>query len=214
MHVQNREEAQRAKDDLNGIMLHDNDLRIGWGKSIPIPAAPMFVLNVPGGAVPARGAAIGPPGSMGTTIGGPWGHSGPHDPSALSGMCSALPSCLLRSDPFTSVIAGAVPLCMCPVLPMWHWEGVGSTTHYYLEPAPRQAWLAFSHPPMQPAGHNCAHDVLDIQDRVTSTQKLWSYQSPEDQSACTMCQSCVCADCCRSRYRGPVPLRRAHPLHH
>ncbi|KAL3151330.1 hypothetical protein ABBQ38_013163 [Trebouxia sp. C0009 RCD-2024] len=81
----NREEAQRAKDDLNGIMLHDNDLRIGWGKSIPIPAAPMFVLNVPGGAVPARGAAIGPPGSMGTTIGGPWGHSGPHDPSALSG---------------------------------------------------------------------------------------------------------------------------------
>lgn len=85
MPVQNREEAQRAKDDLNGIMLHDNDLRIGWGKAIPIPSAPMFVLNVPGGAVPARGAAIGPPGSMGAAMGGPWGHPGLHDPSALSG---------------------------------------------------------------------------------------------------------------------------------
>lgn len=63
--LQNREEAQRAKDDLNGIMLHDNDLRIGWGKAIPIPSAPMFVLNPAGGVAPARGAAIAPPGSIG-----------------------------------------------------------------------------------------------------------------------------------------------------
>ena len=82
MPLQNREEAQRAKDDLNGIMLHDNDLRIGWGKAIPIPSAPMFVLNPRGGIAPARGAAIAPPGSTG----GAWGHPGPHDPAALSGV--------------------------------------------------------------------------------------------------------------------------------
>lgn len=69
--MQTREEAQRAKDDLNGIMLHDNDLRIGWGKSIPIPAAPMFVLNPPGGVAPTRGAAIAPPGQSPALA--PWG---------------------------------------------------------------------------------------------------------------------------------------------
>lgn len=74
MPLQNREEAQRAKDDLNGIMLHDNDLRIGWGKAIPIPSAPMFVLNPAGGVAPARGAAIAPPGS----IGGAGGQPGPY----------------------------------------------------------------------------------------------------------------------------------------
>lgn len=71
MTMQNREEAQRAKDDLNGIMLHDNDLRIGWGKSIPIPAAPMFVLNPPGGVAAPRGAAIAPPGQAAALA--PWG---------------------------------------------------------------------------------------------------------------------------------------------
>ena len=89
--LQNREEAQRAKDDLNGIMLHDNDLRIGWGKAIPIPSAPMFVLNPPGGIAPARGAAIAPPGS----IGGAWGQPGPHDAAAVSGV-RYIVSCLLH----------------------------------------------------------------------------------------------------------------------
>ena len=85
MIVQNREEAQRAKDDLNGIMLHDNDLRIGWGKAIPIPSAPMFVLNPPGGIAAARGAAIAPPGAIGAAVGAAWGHPGSHDPTTPSG---------------------------------------------------------------------------------------------------------------------------------
>ncbi|DBA82509.1 TPA: hypothetical protein ACH3X2_000737 [Trebouxia sp. C0005] len=76
----NREEAQRAKDDLNGIMLHDNELRIGWGKAIPIPSAPMFVLNPPGGVAPARGATIAPPGALAAAL-GPWGVPGSHDPN-------------------------------------------------------------------------------------------------------------------------------------
>ena len=81
---QNREEAQRAKDDLNGIMLHDNDLRIGWGKAIPIPAAPMFVLNPPGGVAPVRGAAIGPPGAL-TSSQGLWGAPASHQPNVPAG---------------------------------------------------------------------------------------------------------------------------------
>ncbi len=86
--MQNREEAQRAKDDLNGIMLHDNELRIGWGKAIPIPSAPMFVLNPPGGVAPARGATIAPPGALAAAL-GPWGAPGAHDPNVPTGQPAA-----------------------------------------------------------------------------------------------------------------------------
>lgn len=102
MPLQNREEAQRAKDDLNGIMLHDNDLRIGWGKAIPIPSAPMFVLNPPGGIAPARGAAIAPPGS----IGGAWGQPGPHDLAALSGVHYVV-NCFLHFGSISLLMKGS-----------------------------------------------------------------------------------------------------------
>lgn len=87
--LQNREEAQRAKDDLNGIMLHDNELRIGWGKAISIPSAPMFVLNPPGGLVPVRGATIAPPGALASLM-GPRGGAGVHDPIVPSGQLCIL----------------------------------------------------------------------------------------------------------------------------
>eukprot|EP00891_Asterochloris_glomerata_P009463 jgi/Astpho2/9463/Aster-x1581 len=62
----NRADAARAKDELNDVMLHDNELHIGWGKSIPIPAQPMFVLAGHGGSqlTQPKGAAIAPPGFM------------------------------------------------------------------------------------------------------------------------------------------------------
>ncbi len=82
--LQNRQEAQRAKDDLNGIMLHNNELRIGWGKAIPIPSAPVFVLNPPGGVTPARGATIAPPGALASGL-GPWGLPGSQDPTVAAG---------------------------------------------------------------------------------------------------------------------------------
>ena len=64
--LQNRGDAARAKDELNDVMLHDNELHIGWGKSIPIPAQPMFVLAGHGGSqlTQPKGAAIAPPGFM------------------------------------------------------------------------------------------------------------------------------------------------------
>ena len=87
--LQNREEAQRAKDDLNGIMLHDNELRIGWGKAIAIPSAPMFVLNPPGGLAAVRGATIAPPGALASVM-GPRGGIGPHDPIVPTGQLCML----------------------------------------------------------------------------------------------------------------------------
>ena len=41
--AQTRAHAQAAKDELNGAMLHDNELKIGWGKTVPIPLAPLYV---------------------------------------------------------------------------------------------------------------------------------------------------------------------------
>lgn len=103
--LQTREEAQRAKDDLNGIMLHDNDLRIGWGKSIPIPAAPMFVLNPPGGVAPSRGAAIAPPGQ--TPGLAPWGSSvQPQQPTGICLVCK-------RSCNVLSAVQYSVCLHVC-----------------------------------------------------------------------------------------------------
>ncbi|KAK9865024.1 hypothetical protein WJX84_002089 [Apatococcus fuscideae] len=63
-----RESAQNAKDELNGIMLRDNELKIGWGKAVTIPPAALA-----GGAAPAlplglaalaaaKGASVPPPG--------------------------------------------------------------------------------------------------------------------------------------------------------
>lgn len=66
--LQTRESAQNAKDELNGIMLRDNELKIGWGKAVTIPPAALA-----GGAAPAlplglaalaaaKGASVPPPG--------------------------------------------------------------------------------------------------------------------------------------------------------
>ena len=69
-HVQAREPADRAKAELNGVILHDLELKIGWGKAVQIPPAPMYtaasVFATPGGG-PAGGpkgpgAAVPPPG--------------------------------------------------------------------------------------------------------------------------------------------------------
>ena len=40
--LQKREDAQRAKDELNNIILHDNELKIGWGKTVVLPAVPLY----------------------------------------------------------------------------------------------------------------------------------------------------------------------------
>ena len=88
--MQNREEAQRAKDDLNGIMLHDNELRIGWGKAITVPSAPMFVLNPSGTITSNRGATIAPPGALSAPMGSWGGLSGSQPPTASAGRLSML----------------------------------------------------------------------------------------------------------------------------
>ncbi|MEW5308379.1 MAG: hypothetical protein WDW38_000347 [Sanguina aurantia] len=50
-----REDAEKAQSQLNGIMLHAVELRIGWGKAVPLPAVPLYVpgLGTSAGALPA-----------------------------------------------------------------------------------------------------------------------------------------------------------------
>ena len=65
--MQTREDAVRAKDDLNNVILHDNELKIGWGKGVAIPSAPLYLGTGDSSAVlPARpsvGASVPPPGA-------------------------------------------------------------------------------------------------------------------------------------------------------
>jgi len=37
-----RDAAQAAKDSLSNKILHDQELRIGWGKAVPLPAVPIY----------------------------------------------------------------------------------------------------------------------------------------------------------------------------
>ena len=40
--VQRREDAQRAKDELNNAVLHDSELKIGWGKTVVLPQVALY----------------------------------------------------------------------------------------------------------------------------------------------------------------------------
>lgn len=54
-----REDAERAKDALDGITLHDLTLMVGWSKAVPLPAVPVWPLpgNAEAGATVAAPAA-------------------------------------------------------------------------------------------------------------------------------------------------------------
>lgn len=63
--VQNRAGADKAKAELNGILLHELELKIGWGKSIVIPPAPLYMaasVGVASAAAKPSRAAVPPPG--------------------------------------------------------------------------------------------------------------------------------------------------------
>ena len=36
--AQSRGHAQRARDELDGVLLHDQDLKLGWGKAVTLPS--------------------------------------------------------------------------------------------------------------------------------------------------------------------------------
>jgi hypothetical protein len=65
---QTRAGADRAKAELNGVLLHDLELKIGWGKAVAIPPVPLHTAaSVAAGSkgIPlpkAAGAAVPPPG--------------------------------------------------------------------------------------------------------------------------------------------------------
>ncbi len=63
--LQTRAGADRAKAELNGILLHDLELKIGWGKSIVIPPAPLYTaesVGISSAPLKPSGAAVPPPG--------------------------------------------------------------------------------------------------------------------------------------------------------
>ena len=72
MPVQTRAGADRAKADLNGVLLHDLELKLGWGKAIQVPSVPFYSASAAGGGPAAAaggvtpgkaaGAAVPPPG--------------------------------------------------------------------------------------------------------------------------------------------------------
>lgn len=49
MLTQTRQAAERAKDELNGVLLKDVDLKIGWGKAVVLPPMPLYTASGAGG---------------------------------------------------------------------------------------------------------------------------------------------------------------------
>lgn len=63
-YTQRREDAARALDAMDGMILHDFELRIGWGKSMTLPMAPVWPgpnMGVTPGQIPS-GAPFAAPG--------------------------------------------------------------------------------------------------------------------------------------------------------
>jgi hypothetical protein len=95
--AQSRDAADAAKAELNGVMLHDLELKIGWGKAVAIPAAPMYTaasvfatpaagggaLGSGGGGIKSGGAAVPPPG---VDAAPPWSAPAHDRGSALEGV--------------------------------------------------------------------------------------------------------------------------------
>jgi len=50
--MQSRGGAQKAKDELNNILLHGQELKLGWGKAVVTPAVPLYSAS---GAPAAKG---------------------------------------------------------------------------------------------------------------------------------------------------------------
>lgn len=69
--LQTREGADAAKDTLNGVMLHDNELRIGWGKGVALPSVPL-TMGSGGAPIVPKGAAIPPPRAEAFAAALPW----------------------------------------------------------------------------------------------------------------------------------------------
>ena len=55
--MQTRQGAEKAKAELNGVLLHDLDLKIGWGKAVVLPPIPVYTQSGVGGLAPMLAAA-------------------------------------------------------------------------------------------------------------------------------------------------------------
>ncbi|KAK9825189.1 hypothetical protein WJX81_005170 [Elliptochloris bilobata] len=58
-----RPSADRAMAELNGAMLHDLELKIGWGKAVQLPPEPLYTATNMAAGGAARGVAVPPPGA-------------------------------------------------------------------------------------------------------------------------------------------------------
>lgn len=101
---QTREGADRAKAELNGVLLHELELKIGWGKSVTIPPVALYTaasVAAGGKAVPvpkAAGAAVPPPGIEAAP---PWKASHADDAVDSVGMTPASNFIILSEMCFT-----------------------------------------------------------------------------------------------------------------
>jgi len=82
--TQTRPAADRAMAELNGALLHELELKIGWGKSVQLPLAPLYsATNMAAGGA-RTGVAIAPPGAEAAP---PWA-----DPHAAEPASSGAPA--------------------------------------------------------------------------------------------------------------------------
>ncbi len=60
--AQSRGHAQRARDELDGVLLHDQDLKLGWGKAVTLPSRALNQSSGMSGSAPM--AAKGDPAQL------------------------------------------------------------------------------------------------------------------------------------------------------
>jgi hypothetical protein len=55
--MQSRGAAARAKEELNGVLLHQQELKLGWGKAVAMPTTPLFA-GTATASVPVKGELL------------------------------------------------------------------------------------------------------------------------------------------------------------
>lgn len=63
MCLQQRADAEAARKALDGLVLHGMEMRVGWGKAVPLPPVPLYSgTGVPTGPLTGAGHAASMPG--------------------------------------------------------------------------------------------------------------------------------------------------------
>jgi hypothetical protein len=124
--AQKRQDAAGAIDAMNGVMLHDYELKVGWGKAVPIPLVPIYPPGEPSAPVAPDVAALAALLGAALAGAGSWGARGCGSAVQLrSGLSRAAPPVAAEAVAAAKAAMQGLPVPSAQAAP-WQSSGGGS----------------------------------------------------------------------------------------